>query len=184
MAVHYSGRFPNGEEFDSSYSRQRPFTFEIGVGRVIKCWDQAFLHLSKGVKAQINCPSDYAYGAGGAGRIIPPNSDLVFDVELVEINPTEEAAGSKAESNDENVSKSRPKRKSSWKDLPAIGDESTHICLTPLIAYASFIIFSLSCGYFLFAVFMPVAPMMRSKHVHTKVVAKKLNKKISEGKIA
>ena len=90
VAVHYNGTFGhNGEEFDSSYKRGRPFVFEIGKGRVIKCWDEAFMLLSKGMKARLHCPADYAYGSGGAGRVIPPNSDLIFDVELVEINGEE-----------------------------------------------------------------------------------------------
>ena len=53
VAVHYTGTFEDGEEFDSSYKRDRPFVFEIGKGRVIKCWDQAFMHLSKGMKAKL-----------------------------------------------------------------------------------------------------------------------------------
>ena len=90
VSVHYDGRFTDGNQFDSSYKRSRPFTFEIGNGNVIRCWEEAFMHLSKGMKAQVYCPSDYAYGSSGAGRIIPPDSDLIFDVELVDINPTGE----------------------------------------------------------------------------------------------
>ena len=91
VAVHYTGTFEDGEEFDSSYKRDRPFVFEIGKGRVIKCWDQAFMHLSKGMKAKSQCPHEFAYGQAGAGRIIPPNSDLTFEVELVDINPVEKS---------------------------------------------------------------------------------------------
>ena len=91
VAVHYAGKFTDGNQFDSSYQRNRPFTFEIGKGNVIRCWEEAFMHLSKGMKAQVYCPADYAYGSGGAGRIIPPNSDLIFDVELIDINPTEQS---------------------------------------------------------------------------------------------
>ena len=90
--MHYRGSFENGDEFDSSYKREKPFIFEVGQNRVIKCWDQAFPHLTKGQKARLHCPSDYAYGSGGAGRIIPPNADLFFDIELVDINPPEEIA--------------------------------------------------------------------------------------------
>ena len=118
MAVHYAGKFPEGKQFDSSYQRERPFVFEIGSGKVIRCWDEAFMHLAKGTKARLYCPSDYAYGSGGAGRIIPPDSDLIFDVELIDINPTEKPA--------EEVAKPRKKRKSSWSDLPPTGDETTH----------------------------------------------------------
>ena len=86
ISVHYRGTFDSGDEFDSSYKRGRPFTFEVGASRVIKCWDEAFLQLAKGMKAQLKCPSEYAYGKGGAGRIIPPDTPLNFEVELVSIN--------------------------------------------------------------------------------------------------
>ena len=63
---------------------------------MISCWDTAFQEMTKGMKAQLYCPPDYAYGKGGAGRIIPPDTPLIFDVELVAINEepskTEQAA--------------------------------------------------------------------------------------------
>ena len=89
VAVRYAGKFADGKEFDSNFNRSRPFIFEIGKKKVIKCWEKAFPYLSKGMKAEVYCPSEYAYGSGGAGRIIPPNSDLIFNVQLVDINPVE-----------------------------------------------------------------------------------------------
>ena len=173
MAVHYDGRFPEGNQFDSSYKRERPFVFEIGNGKVIRCWDEAFAHLSKGMKARLYCPSEYAYGSGGAGRIIPPDADLVFDVELIDINPIEKPP--------EEVAKpQKRKRKNSWSDLPPVGDDSTHQCFTPVVFYASFSVFMLAFGYFLYAICMPVEAMTRGQRQQIKKEAKK----ISEGKIA
>ena len=153
VAVHYRGTFDDGNEFDSSYRREKPFTFELGRNRVIKCWDSAFLHLSKGMKARLHCPAEYAYGSGGAGRIIPPDSDLIFEVELVDINPVEESATRKA---DDDVSKSRSRRrKPSWRDLPPEGDESSHQCFEPNILKGAFAVFMLTFGYFLYALCSP-----------------------------
>ena len=73
--------------FDSSRERNRPFTFEIGVNQVIKCWEEGFKHLSKHQRAQFTCPPSYAYGSQGAGSIIPPETTLLFHVELLDINP-------------------------------------------------------------------------------------------------
>ena len=72
IAVHYKGTFEDGSEFDSSYRRDKPFTFELGKGRVIKCWEEGFKFLSTGIPARIHCPSELAYGSKGAGKIIPP----------------------------------------------------------------------------------------------------------------
>lgn len=76
----------NGEQFDSSLSRGRPFTFTIGVGQVIRGWDEGVMTMSLGEKAKLNISSDYGYGSRGAGGVIPPNADLVFEVELLKIN--------------------------------------------------------------------------------------------------
>ncbi len=76
----------NGEQFDSSHSRNRPFTFTIGVGQVIQGWDEGVMQMSLGEKAILRITSDYGYGARGAGGVIPPNADLVFEVELLQIN--------------------------------------------------------------------------------------------------
>ena len=82
--VHYEGTLLNGRKFDSSYDRQNPLEFELGIGQVIKCWDIAVERLSLGEKIKIICPYDLAYGERAAG-IIPPKSDLVFTMELMKI---------------------------------------------------------------------------------------------------
>eukprot|EP00292_Cryptomonas_paramecium_P021155 CAMPEP_0113692056 /NCGR_PEP_ID=MMETSP0038_2-20120614/18851_1 /TAXON_ID=2898 /ORGANISM="Cryptomonas paramecium" /LENGTH=168 /DNA_ID=CAMNT_0000613883 /DNA_START=6 /DNA_END=510 /DNA_ORIENTATION=- /assembly_acc=CAM_ASM_000170 len=84
VKVHYVGTLAsNGKKFDSSRDRGQPFSFNLGVGQVIKCWDEGVKQLSKGQKAILHCSSDYAYGPRGAGGLIPPNADLDFEVELI-----------------------------------------------------------------------------------------------------
>ena len=86
LVMHYRGTLQSdGTEFDSSYSRSRPFSFRIGVGDVIKGWDEGVMKMSLGEKAVLLISSDYAYGANGHGRAIPPNADLKFEVHLLEI---------------------------------------------------------------------------------------------------
>jgi FKBP-type peptidyl-prolyl cis-trans isomerase FkpA len=85
VKVHYRGTFPDGKEFDSSYSRNAPATFPLG--RVIKCWTEGVQKMKVGGKAQLVCPPAIAYGERGAGNTIPPNATLRFEVELLEINP-------------------------------------------------------------------------------------------------
>ena len=87
VIVHYSGRLLNGTEFDASYKRGEPFTFKLGQGQVIKGWDEGIALLKVGSKAKLIIPSELGYGAQGAGAQIPPNSPLVFDVELIGIKP-------------------------------------------------------------------------------------------------
>lgn len=84
--VHYKGTLLDGKKFDSSYDRGQPLAFTLGVGQVIKCWDTSVAHLSLGEKITVTCPSDLAYGARGAGRVIPPNADLIFEMELMKID--------------------------------------------------------------------------------------------------
>ena len=72
--------------FDSSYSRRQPLNFTVGVGQVIEGWDEGILLLHEGDKARLVIPSDLAYGASGAGGVIPPHAPLIFDVELVKVN--------------------------------------------------------------------------------------------------
>jgi FKBP-type peptidyl-prolyl cis-trans isomerase FkpA len=83
VKVHYRGTFPDGHEFDSSYKRGAPATFALN--RVIPCWTEAVQMMRPGGKARITCPPELAYGARGAGGVIPPNATLVFDIELVAI---------------------------------------------------------------------------------------------------
>ena len=83
--THHSGTMANGQVFDSSHKRGRPFTFTVGIGQVIRGWDEGFLDMQVGEKAVLQITSDYAYGPDGAGGIIPPNADLTFEVELLSI---------------------------------------------------------------------------------------------------
>ena len=75
--------FASVQQFDSSRDRNDPFVFTIGVGQVIRGWDEGVAQMSVGQRALIKIPSDMGYGARGAGRDIPGNADLVFDVELL-----------------------------------------------------------------------------------------------------
>ena len=88
VSVHYAGKLVNGVEFDSSFQRNQPIDIPIGVGQVIKGWDEGILLLKEGEAATLLIPSDLGYGANGAGGVIPPNAWLIFDVELVKVNPT------------------------------------------------------------------------------------------------
>ena len=84
VSVHYTGKLTNGTVFDSSVSRGQPLSFQVGVGQVIRGWDQGICQLQKGQKAILTCPPDYAYGAAGAGGVIPPNATLIFEVEVMD----------------------------------------------------------------------------------------------------
>ena len=84
VAVHYKGTLTDGTVFDSSYQRGEPIKFTVGVGQVIPGWDEGILLLNKGAGARLVIPSHLAYGAQGAGGVIPPDATLVFDVELVD----------------------------------------------------------------------------------------------------
>src|SRR5262245_64486613 len=86
VRVHYTGRLTNGKRFDSSVDRGRPFEFTIGVGQVIKGWDEGVMSMNVGGKRQLMIPPDLGYGARGAPPDIPPNAELIFDVELLGIS--------------------------------------------------------------------------------------------------
>jgi len=76
------GTLTNGKKFDSSRDRGQYFEFKIGVGQVIRGWDDGVMQMSVGQRAQLVCSPDFAYGPGGIPGVIPPNSTLLFDVEL------------------------------------------------------------------------------------------------------
>ncbi|GAG12005.1 unnamed protein product [marine sediment metagenome] len=85
ITAHYTGYLPNGQVFDSSVQKNKPFQFKVGTGQVIKGWDQAFLQMCKGQHCRLTIPPELAYGAQGAGGVIPPHATLIFDVQLLDI---------------------------------------------------------------------------------------------------
>ncbi|CAJ1334637.1 unnamed protein product [Effrenium voratum] len=90
LQMHYVGTFKeNGKVFDSSRQAGQPIKFTAGVGQVIRGWDEGVMQMSLGEKARLDITSDYAYGRAGAQNVIPPNADLVFEVELLAVNEKE-----------------------------------------------------------------------------------------------
>ncbi|MDZ3827139.1 FKBP-type peptidyl-prolyl cis-trans isomerase [Pseudomonas monsensis] len=84
ITTHYTGWLEDGSEFDSSHSRGKPFQCVIGTGRVIKGWDQGLMGMQVGGKRKLLVPAHLGYGERSMGKI-PPNSNLVFEIELLEV---------------------------------------------------------------------------------------------------
>jgi peptidylprolyl isomerase len=85
LTVHYVGTFPGGGKFDASTDRDRPFTFVLGGGQVIKGWDEGLVGVRAGEKRRLVLPPALGYGERGAPPAIPPNATLVFDVEVLKV---------------------------------------------------------------------------------------------------
>jgi hypothetical protein len=85
VEVHYTGKLTNGKVFDSSRPRGKPFSFKLGKGDVIKGWDEGVAGMKEGGKRKLIIPPALGYGERGAGKDIPPNAELHFEVELVKV---------------------------------------------------------------------------------------------------
>ncbi|OWF56838.1 peptidyl-prolyl cis-trans isomerase FKBP2-like [Mizuhopecten yessoensis] len=90
LSMHYTGTLSDGTEFDSSIPRGSPFTFTLGANQVIKGWDQGLMGMCEGEMRKLVIPANLGYGERGAPPKIPPNSELVFEVELLKIDRKDE----------------------------------------------------------------------------------------------
>lgn len=87
VSVHYTGWLTNGQKFDSSVDRDTPFNFTLGLGQVIRGWDLGVIGMQVGEKRRLIIPANLAYGTKGAGKVIPPNATLKFEITLLKITP-------------------------------------------------------------------------------------------------
>lgn len=95
VVAHYIGRFPhNGQEFDNSRARNKPLTFIIGIGSVIKGWDEGIMGMQLGELALLTVSSDFGYGQEGLPPVVPPDADLEFEVELLQAGDDKADSGS------------------------------------------------------------------------------------------
>jgi peptidylprolyl isomerase len=122
VEVHYRGTLADGTQFDSSYSRGDPIQFILGQGMVIRGWEEGIAMMRKGGQARLIIPPALAYGAQGAGGVIPPNATLTFEVELVEIRPGPAEAPQPVE---EGAYTTTPSGLKYFDLQPGTGDEAT-----------------------------------------------------------
>ena len=87
IKVHYIGTLEDGTKFDSSYDRGEPFSFQIGLRQVIEGWETGIIGMKVGGKRTLIIPPELGYGERGAGELIPPNSTLIFDIEIIDVQP-------------------------------------------------------------------------------------------------